>query len=276
MKASFHRKLITYLLLAVWAMFTLLPVYWLFGASIKEPAEAMGYPPTLIPKSFTLGNFHHLLFESSFGFKPYINSIIIALGATLLSTFSSLLAGFGFSNFQFPFYRQLLMGILLLQMVPVMALVIPLFRVYSIYGLYDAHLGLILIYGMWTIPMNTWLLKGYFDTIPKEIWESALIDGCSRVSAFLRISFPIAAPGVAAAAIFAFSRAWNEFVLAVILTSRVRPYPVELYRFIGEHGEVSWSMLSSAAIVAIVPILIMFSFFQKYFIIGLAGGSVKG
>lgn len=276
MKTPIYRKMITYFLLLLWAFFTLLPVYWLFGASVKNPVEAMGYPPTMIPKSFTLDNFKHLLFKSSFGLKPYWNSIVIAFGATLLSTAASLLAGFGFSNFKFPFYRQLLMGILLLQMVPVMALVIPLFRVYTLYGLYDTHLGLILIYGMWTIPMNTWLLKGYFDTIPKEIWESALIDGCSRIGAFVRISFPIAAPGVAAAAIFAFSRAWNEFVLAVILTSRVRPYPVELYRFIGEHGEVSWSMLSAAAIVAIIPILIMFSFFQKYFIIGLAGGSVKG
>ncbi|MDI9484066.1 MAG: carbohydrate ABC transporter permease [Bacillota bacterium] len=276
MKTPLYQKILTYFLLLVWVGFTILPVYWLLSASFKDPSEAMGYPPTLIPRSFTFGNFYHLLFESSFGLKPYLNSIIIALGATLLSTAASVLAGFGFSNFKFPFYRPLLVGILLLQMVPVMALVIPLFRVYSIYGLYDTRLGLILIYGMWTIPMNTWLLKGYFDTMPREMWESALIDGCSRISAFLRISFPIAAPGVAAAAIFAFSRAWNEFVLAVILTSRVRPYPVELYRFIGEHGEVSWSMLSSAAVVAIVPILIMFSFFQKYFIIGLAGGSVKG
>lgn len=276
MRDSLFRKVTTYFLILVWAFFMILPVYWLISASLKNPSEAMGYPPTLIPKSFTLQNFHHLLFESSFGFKPYINSIIISVGATLLSTAASLLAGFGFSNFRFALYRPLLVGILLLQMVPIMALVIPLFRVYSLYGLYDTYLGLILIFGMWTIPMNTWLLKGYFDTMPKEIWESALIDGCSRLSAFFRISFPIAAPGVAAAAIFAFSRAWNEFTLAVILTSRVRPYPVELYRFIGEHGEVSWSMLSSAAVIAIVPIVIMFSFFQKYFIIGLAGGSVKG
>lgn len=276
MKTPLRHKITTYFLLLFWACFTLLPVYWLFSASFKDPAEAMGYPPTLIPKTFTFENIRHLLFESSFGMQPYANSIVIGLGATFLSTLASLLAGFGFSNFRFPFRRQLLVGILLLQMVPVMALVIPLFRVYTLYGLYDTHTGLILIYGMMTIPMNTWLLKGYFDTTPREIWESALIDGCSRVSAFLRVSLPIAAPGIAAAAIFAFSRAWNEFTLAVILTSKVRPYPVELYRFIGEHGEVSWSMLSSAAIVALVPILILFAFFQRYFIIGLAGGSVKG
>lgn len=276
MKTPLRYKVATYALLLLWAAFILLPVYWLLSASLKPPGEAMGYPPTLIPRSLTLGNFRHLLFESSFGFRPYANSIIIALGATGISALASLLAGFGFSSFEFPFRRQMLVGILLMQMVPIMALVIPLFRIYSLYGLYDTHIGLILIYGMWTIPMNTWLLKGYFDTIPKEIWESALIDGCTRFSAFLRISLPIAAPGVAAAAIFAFSRAWNEFVLAQILTSQVRPYTVELYRFIGEHGEVSWSMLSTAAILAIVPILIMFTFFQKYFIIGLAGGSVKG
>ena len=276
MRVSRTWKALTYVLLAMWLLFTILPLYWLLSATFKAPNEAVGYPPTLVPHHWTLQNFTELIFKSRFGFKPFLNSIIIALGATLISTLTSMLAGFGFSRFQFPFKRQWLVLLLLLQMIPILAVIIPLYRLYSAYGLYDTRIGLMLVYAMWTIPLNTWLLKGYFDTIPKEIEEAALIDGCGRVRSFLRISFPIAAPGIAAAAIFAFSRSWNEFILALTLTSQVRPYTVELYRFIGEYGEVSWHLIATASFIALVPVLIMFGLFQKYFIAGLSGGSLKG
>jgi len=268
-------KIVTYTLLVLWALFTVMPLYWLLSATFKPPDEAIGYPPTLIPRHPTLKNFGDLLFRSKFGFKSYLNSIVIAVGATLISTGCAMLAGFGFSRFRFPLRNQILVLILLIQMIPLLAVIIPLYRLYSLYGLYDTRFGLMIVYAVRTVSMNTWLLKGYFDTIPVEIEEAALIDGCSRLQAFLRVSFPIAAPGVAAAAIFAFFRSWNEFMIAMTLTSTVRPYTVELYRFIGEHGDVDWSLLGTASFIAIVPVLILFSFFQKYFVIGLAGGAVK-
>jgi len=276
MRPKLYWQIITYALLVLWAVFTIAPLYWLLSATFKSPGEAIGYPPTFLPRKPTLGNFGVLLFKSKFGFKSYLNSMVIAFGATVLSTFSAMLAGFGFSRFQFPLKNQILILILLLQMVPLLAVIIPLYKLYSAYGLYDTRIGLMLVYAVRSVSMNTWLLKGYFDTIPVEIEEAALIDGCSRLQAFFRVLFPIAAPGVAAASIFAFFRAWNEFMIAMTLTSTVRPYTVELYRFIGEHGEVDWSLLATASFVAIVPVLILFSFFQKYFIIGLAGGAVKG
>ena len=268
-------KIVTYVLLVVWVVFTVMPLYWLLSATFKAPGEAIGYPPTLIPRHPTLRNFGDLLFRSKFGFKSYLNSIVIAVGATLISTGCAMLAGFGFSRFRFPLRNQILVLILLIQMIPLLAVIIPLYRLYSLYGLYDTRFGLMIVYAVRTVSMNTWLLKGYFDTIPVEIEEAALMDGCSRLQAFLRVSFPIASPGVAAAAIFAFFRSWNEFMIAMTLTSTVRPYTVELYRFIGEHGDVDWSLLGTASFIAIVPVLILFSFFQKYFVIGLAGGAVK-
>jgi len=276
MKPKLSWKIITYLLLIIWAIFTIMPLYWLLSTTFKPSSEAIGYPPTLIPRHPTLKNFGILLFQSKFGFKSYLNSIAIAMGATLISTISAMLAGYGFSRFRFPFKNQILVMILLIQMIPLLAVIIPLYKLYSLYGLYDTRLGLVLVYAVRTVSMNTWLLKGYFDTVPVEIEEAALIDGCSRLQAFYRISFPIAAPGVAAAAIFAFFRSWNEFMIAMTLTSTVRPYTVELYRFIGEHGNVDWSLLATASFIAIVPVLVLFSFFQKYFIIGLAGGALKG
>ncbi len=268
-------KIVTYTLLILWALFTVMPLYWLLSATFKPPGEAIGYPPTLVPRHPTLRNFGDLLFRSKFGFKSYLNSIEIAVGATLISTGCAMLAGFGFSRFRFPLRNQILVLILLIQMIPLLAVIIPLYRLYSLYGLYDTRFGLMIVYAVRTVSMNTWLLKGYFDTIPVEIEEAALIDGCSRLQAFLRVSFPIAAPGVAAAAIFAFFRSWNEFMIAMTLTSTVRPYTVELYRFVGEHGDVDWSLLGTASFIAIVPVLLLFSFFQKYFVIGLAGGAVK-
>jgi multiple sugar transport system permease protein len=275
MKVKASWKVVTYLLLILWAVFTVAPLYWLLSATFKVRGEAIGYPPTLVPNHPTLKNFGILLFHSRFGFKSYLNSIIIATGATLISTGSAMLAGFGFSRYRFPFRSQLLVFILLLQMIPLLAVIIPLYKLYSLYGLYDTRLGLMIVYAVRTVSMNTWLLKGYFDTVPVEIEEAALIDGCSRLQAFFRVAFPIAAPGVAAAAIFAFFRSWNEFMIAMTLTSRVRPYTVELYRFLGEQGEVDWSLLGTASFIAIVPVLILFSLFQKYFIIGLAGGALK-
>ena len=268
-------KIVTYSLLVLWVLFTVMPLYWLLSATFKPPGEAIGYPPTLIPRHPTLRKFGDLLFRSKFGFKSYLNSIVIAVGATLISTGCAMLAGFGFSRFLFPLRNQILVLILLIQMIPLLAVIIPLYRLYSLYGLYDTRFGLMIVYAVRTVSMNTWLLKGYFDTIPVEIEEAALIDGCSRLQAFFRVSFPIAAPGVAAAAIFAFFRSWNEFMIAMTLTSTVRPYTVELYRFLGEHGEVDWSLLGTASFIAIVPVLILFSIFQKYFVIGLAGGALK-
>jgi multiple sugar transport system permease protein len=268
-------KITTYILLVLWALFTVMPLYWLLSTTFKLPGEAIGYPPTFFPRKPTLSNFRILLFQSKFGFKSYLNSIVIATGATVVSTGAALLAGFGFSRFRFPLRNQLLVFILLLQMIPLLAVIIPLYKLYSLYGLYDTRIGLIVVYAVRTVSMNTWLLKGYFDTVPVEIEEAALIDGCSRLQAFLRVAFPIAAPGVAAAAIFAFFRSWNEFMIAMTLTSTVRPYTVELYRFLGEYGEVDWSLLGTASFIAIVPVLVLFSIFQKYFIIGLAGGALK-
>ena len=275
MKTRLSWSIISYLILLLWVLFTLLPLYWLLSTTFKPASEAIGYPPTLFPENPTIENFYNLFFISKFGFQSYLNSFIIAIGGMGISTFSAILAGYGLSRYKFPGKDQIMIGILLFQMIPILATLIPLYQIFSLYGLYNTRLGLMLIYATQTAPMNTWILKGYFDTIPVAIEESAQIDGVSKTKAFMQIALPIAAPGISAAAIFAFFRAWNEFMIAVTMTTSVRPYTVELYRFIGEHGDVDWSLLGTASLVAIIPIFLLFSFFQKYFIIGMAGGALK-
>ncbi|HZJ87730.1 MAG TPA: carbohydrate ABC transporter permease [Sphaerochaeta sp.] len=268
-------KVVTYIVIILWVIFTVAPLYWLLSSTFKPTAEAIGYPPTLIPKNPTLGNFKMLFTAARFNGKSYGTSLIIGLGAMLINLTVATSAGYGLSRIKFRGKSLVMTGILLFQMVPVLATLIPLYQAFSRYGLYNTHLGLMLIYATQTAPMNTWLLKGYFDTIPYSIEEAAQIDGLSRTQTLFRIAMPIAAPGLAASAIFAFFRAWNEYMIAMTMTSTVRPYTVELYRFIGEAGDVDWSLLGTAAFVAILPIFILFSFFQKYFIIGMSGGAIK-
>jgi len=268
-------KYLAYCILILAVILTLIPLYWLLGSTFKTSEEAIGYPPTLFPHNPTLGNFKRLADGSSFYFGSYYHSFIVSMGALLLSCCVATLAGYGLSRFKFRGKKPIMVGVMFFQMVPVLAIIIPLYQIYSVYGLYNTHIGLILIYATLTAPMNTWILKGYFDTIPDAIEEAAMIDGLSKSQAFLRIALPIAAPGLSAAAVFAFFKAWNEYIVAMTLTSSVRPYTVELYRFIGEQGEVDWSLLGTASFIAVVPIFILFSFAQKYFIIGLSGGAIK-
>ncbi len=264
-----------YIILVIAALYTLLPLYWLLSSTFKTSSEAIGYPPSLFPRSPTLKNFGRLFDANNFNFSSYYHSLIISLGAMALSCIVATLAGYGLSRFRFPGKKPLMIGIMFFQMVPILALIIPLYQIFSIYGLYNTHTGLILIYATLSAPMNTWILKGYFDTIPDAIEEAAMIDGLSKTQAFMKIAIPIATPGLSASAIFAFFKAWNEYIVAMTLTSSVRPYTVELYRFIGEQGEVDWSLLGTASFIAIVPIFILFSCAQKYFIIGLSGGAIK-
>ncbi|NLK13405.1 MAG: carbohydrate ABC transporter permease [Spirochaetales bacterium] len=274
-KRSLLLKVITYAIILMWIIFTIGPLYWLLSSTFKPSSEAIGYPPTLFPKNPTLQNFKNLFTASRFNFYSYGHSFIIGCGAMFISLLVAMFAGYGLSRVHFKGKQIVMTTILLFQMVPILATLIPLYQTFSRYGLYNTHLGLMLIYATQTAPMNTWLLKGYFDTIPYSIEEAAQIDGLSRLATLYRIALPIAAPGLSASTIFAFFKAWNEYMVALTMTSTVRPYTVELYRFIGEQGDVDWSLLGTAALIAVLPVFILFSFFQKYFIIGMSGGAIK-
>jgi ABC-type glycerol-3-phosphate transport system permease component len=253
-------------------------LYWIFTTTFKSSTEARAFPPTLIPKSFTFANIIEI-FNSSrvFGFRPFLNSLIISLGTSFIAVVISFLAGFGFSRYRFPGRNILLLSMLFINLLPLLATIIPIFRLFSLYRLYDTYIGLILLHGLKTAPFTAWLMKGYIDTIPVELEESAMIDGCSSRQAMRRIIAPLAAPGLAAVAVFGFRHAWNDFTAALILTTseKIRPYTIALYRFVGEQGEVEWHLISAAAFISIVPVVVSFAIFQKYFVTGLTGGAIK-
>lgn len=275
---SILAKVLLYTILLLWTLYALLPLYWIFTTAFKTQADAASFPPTLLPTHFTLATFSRLFSHYSFGFRPYLNSIILSVGATLLAITLSSLAGYGFSRFRFPGRRFLLLFLLLMNLLPTLIMIVPLYRLFILYRIYNTYIGLILIYGVTSAPFCTWLMFGYFESIPYELEEAALIEGCAWGKSLWHIVLPLAAPGLGAVSIFAYLHAWNDFTNAVVLTSSdsVRPYTVTLYRLLTERGFAQWDLLSAAAFIAVVPILIAFILFQRYFITGLTQGALKG
>jgi ABC-type glycerol-3-phosphate transport system permease component len=207
-----------------------------------------------------------------------MNTLELALGTVLATLLLCSLSGYAFSRYRFRGRTALMFAILFLNMLPGLAKIIPLYVMYIRYGLYDTRIGLIMLYTVAEVPLGTWLMKGYFDTIPKETEEAALVDGASALQSFRHVTLPLALPGLGAVAVVAFNGAWNEYLTALILTrsAAIRPYTVALGAFAAEYGQVDWNYVAAAAVVSMLPIILLFTVFQRYFITGLGAGAVKG
>ncbi len=267
----------TYALLLAYAAFCLTPLLWVLGAAFKAPAEAQRVPPTLLPSALHLDNFRVAFTSAAFGPWPFVNSVVYALGTVALGLVVASLGGFAFSRYRFAGDRVLFLALVLANLMPGVAKLVPLYLMYSAARLYDTRLGLVLLFTLGVVPLGTWMMKGYFDRIPRELEESALIDGCSALGAFGRITLPLAAPGLAALAVIAFVDAWNAFTFPLILTERqsLKPYTVAVYGFVGEYGEVQWHLVSAVAVASVLPLLVLFVVFQRSLVSGLTGGAVK-
>lgn len=257
------------------AFLILIPFLWMLSTSFKPLAEASSYPPKWITPNVTVKPYGEM-----FSFLPFstytLNSLIIAISATLLTLFIGSLAGFAFSRFKFKGKDIFLLIFLLSQMLPGASVIIPLFQLIRSAGLYDTHIGLILIHTAVLLPFVIWLLYGFFKTIPIEVEDAALIDGCSRLMALRKVLLPLALPGLGATALFAFLGSWNEFFFALILTTSdsTRTIPVGIGLFVGEYRDV-WNQMAAAAVFFSIPPLILFSLLQKTFVKGLSAGAIK-
>jgi ABC-type glycerol-3-phosphate transport system permease component len=210
-------------------------------------------------------------------FSTYtVNSLIVASATTVLTLLIGSLAAFAFARFEFTGKKAVLVLFLLSQMLPGAAVVIPLFQIVQDFGLYDTLLGLILLHTAFLLPFVIWLLYGFFSSIPRDVEDAALIDGCSRLSAMRRVILPLALPGLGATALFAFLGSWNEFFFALLLTTSdsARTVPVGIGLFVGEFQDV-WNQMSAAAVLFSLPPLVLFLLAQKTFVKGLAAGAIK-
>jgi len=229
------------------------------------------------PQQFSLSNFVDVLTEQPF-LEWLLNSAIVAGLTTVVGVFLACTAAYAFSRFKFPGRRTGMMMFLVSQMFPGTLMMIPLYIIIvSWMGLGNSYIGLVLVYAVTAIPFCVWMLKGYFDTIPIEIEESAIMDGASRSVIFFRIILPLAKPAVAVTALFSFMTGWNEFILASVFMTEEGLYtaPVGLRFFVGGFS-AQWGYFAAGSIIVSLPVVILFLYLQKYLVSGLTAGGVKG
>ncbi len=229
------------------------------------------------PEQLSLQNFKDVLTEQPF-LRWMLNSAIVAAATTVVGVFLACTAAYAFSRFQFPGRKAGMMSFLISQMFPGTLLLVPLYIIIvSWLGLGNSYLGLILVYSVTAIPFCVWMMKGYFDTIPLEIEESAIMDGASRQVIFFKIILPLAKPAVAVTALFSFMTAWNEFILAATFLEEEVKYtaPVGLKFFVGGFAS-QWGYFAAGSIIISLPVVLLFLYLQKYLVSGLTAGGVKG
>ncbi len=270
------RILFLYLPLFVLMVFILFPFYWTFVTSIKPEEELYGAVVTYWPRSVTFEAYSKLFTTTVNFLQAMKNSLIVAASTTVVSLTASTLAAYAFSRYHFA-GRKVLMSIFLCNnMFPTVLLLIPLYTIMRRLGLLYQPTSLVLSYTTFTIPFSVWLLIGFLNDLPMSLEEAAMVDGCNRGQAFVKIVLPILVPSMVATGVYIFMQSWNEYTFAMMFTNNdTRTIPVALKSLIGQLG-VQWDLLTAGGIITIIPVCIMFFFAQKRLVEGLTAGAVKG
>jgi ABC-type glycerol-3-phosphate transport system permease component len=254
----------------------LFPLVWILSTSLKGEAEVYRWPPTLIPESPSFDAYSKIWALKSFS-RFFWNSTVVSSISTFVSVLLACLAGYGFSRFRFSGSGFLQFLFLVTQMVPAILLLLPYFILMKQLSLLNTYTSLILAYTSFSLPFCTWMLKGFFDSIPTELDDAAMIDGCSRIHVLIRVVMPLALPGVAATAVFSFLVAWNHYLFAMGLATDPEMYtlPVGISSAMGEF-RIQWNELMAGAVIATLPAVLVYSYLERYFVQGLTAGAVKG
>ncbi len=254
--------------------FALAPFLWMLLTSIKPNADLSQFPLRYLPSSTTFEHYRTLIQRTSFPIN-LLNSLLIASGAVLLGLATSVPAAYSFSRFRFRGRRTLMTSFLVINMFPIVLLIIPLFVLMRALGLIDTFIGVIIGHSTFSIPFSIWMLVSYFNAIPRDLDEAAMIDGASRLQTIRLVVLPLVMPGIVTTAIYVFITSWNEYLFAMMLSGEtVRPVTVALQLFIGEFT-VQWGILTAGGTIIALPVTILFLFVQKRLVGGLTAGAVK-
>jgi multiple sugar transport system permease protein len=255
---------------------TVFPFYWMLNTSLKPTAEVFLSPPTFVSAHWSLDAYASLLSHKPVA-RYFLNSLIVAAGSTVLSVTLAALAAYGFTRFLVRGANVFILFLLFTKMLPETLLIIPYFQLMSDLGLLNTYLALILAYSSFALPFSVWMLIGFFRSIPREIDEAATMDGASVLQTFARVILPLARPGLVAVALFTFLIAWNSYVWALVLTtdSSMFVLSVGIANMVGEY-RVQWNELMAAAVIAALPVMVLYALLEKHLVNAITAGAVKG
>ncbi|QQO10161.1 carbohydrate ABC transporter permease [Breznakiella homolactica] len=277
-KALLRRKIGdigVYAVLLAFSALVLIPVLWMVSTAFKSNAETMTVPPVWIPKHIDFNSFKRLWIAYPFA-TFFKNSIIVVLASMIICVFCSCLAGYGVTRFKFRGRNSLMAFVLITQMFPSVMLLVPFYSVINSLGLINTHMGLILVYISFTTPFCTWMMMGFFKSLPLDLDEAATIDGCNAWQTFYKVILPLTLPGIASTSLYSFITSWNEYMFAFILTNsaEMRTISVGIAELNG-FQQILWNDMMAASLIASVPLIVLFVCLQKYFVSGLTSGAVK-
>ncbi len=278
---SMLRVLLVHAALLLFTFATLYPVLWVCTMALS-PGQSFATGLIPIPTVVTLDNFRAVIGTQDvdggwlFG-RQLLNSLLVSVATASVGLALSTTAAYALSRWAFPGKDRTMAAFLVTQMFPGVVMLIPLYVLLDTLGLLDSLLGLILVYATTAVPFSVWTLKGYFDTIPRELEEAALLDGASRWTTFWKVILPLTRPALAVTGLFSFMTAWNEFILAATLLGDPRAYtlPVVLQRYVDDYG-TEWGRFAAGAILVSLPVVALFFALQRHFVEGLTAGGVKG
>ena len=279
MRKRNDRKLLTIILTIIVCLFALFPFVWMISTSFKPAEEVYTSTPSFIPDNPTANGYYEMLTteSSTFDFKQWtVNSVIVAFLTTVFSMIIATLGGYGISRFRFRGRNGLSYIILTTQVLPGSLLLIPLYIIMSNMQLLDTRLGLVMAYATFSVPFCTWMMKGFFDSIPLSLEEAARVDGAGRFRCFATVVLPLTVPGLVATGLFAFINGWNEYLFASTFMKSYENWtlPMGIASFQGQYT-TNWGTLMAGSVLITVPVVILFLALQKYLVGGMTAGAVK-
>lgn len=257
------------------AFVALAPILWGLSTSLKKSTDILKIPPEIIPSEPTLEHYVNLVENGIFQY--IFNSVVVSAATVIGCILIGAMAGYALARFEFRGRGFVMLVIVAVMSIPIASLLVPTYTLIASAGLLNTRLALVLLYVAYQLPIVIWILYAYFETLPIELEHAARIDGYGRLATLRKVMLPLSGPGMVAAGLFVLTFAWNDFVVALVVTSveEVRTLPVAIYFYLGFFGR-EWGPLTAAAMVSIVPIIAVFIFFQRYFLSGMTGGSIKG
>jgi len=274
-KKGLVSKILFFIVNIIMLIIVLLPIVWMISFSLKPEHEQFDIPTTFFSKNYTIENYKKALYPE---FLRYIlNSIIISVSTVIIALSISIFSSYSFSRLKFPGRKKLIIIIILTQLFPLTSMIIPIYQVLKTLNLINTYPGFVIAYLTFTIPVSVWMLRGFFNNIPPEIEEAAIVDGCSRMGAFFKVVLPISKPGITATTVWILIVTWQEFMFALTIstTRNMRTLPVGLFDFFGQFT-ISYGVLMAGSVIVSIPVVVVFIFLQRYFIAGLTAGAVKG